>query len=179
MTLNRGTSRVALALAVLAIGASHSFSQQSTNTNCTTVGSNTNCTSTTTDYDAQQRRAYEQGQQIGNALGQGIAGAMQAHSFNKGLKKYCDAHPGEIWHYGRRATGDVYSSGRCPTEEQIAVEAANTFMARHRDYIANQTNSKFITDYLDSHRLDPRREKSYEVAYKGLKKTGKLVLYAR
>ena len=177
--MSRGSSRALTALSLLMLPCPLLMSQQTTNTNCMTVGSNTNCTSTTTDYGAQQQRAYEQGQQVGTALGQGIGAAMQTHAFSKGLKKYCAAHPGQHWHYYSRADGHVLSSGHCPSDEDKAVEAANLFMSKHKEYIPGANNSQLITNYLDSHRLDPREEKSYETAFKDLKKEGKLELYAR
>jgi hypothetical protein len=155
------------------------LAQQTTNTNCTTIGNNINCTSNTTDNAAQQQRAYETGQQVGNALGSGLAMAMQAHSFNKGVRNYCAAHPGNDWHYYSRVDGHVLSSGHCPSDEEKGVAAANEFMSHHKDFIPGQANSQVIVAYLESHKLDPREEKSYERAYKDLKKTGKLDLYAK
>lgn len=154
-------------------------SQQTTNTNCNVNGNAINCTSTATDNGAQQQRSYEAGQQIGNALGNGLAGAMQAHSFSKGLKKYCDAHPGEEWHYGNKVDGRVLSSGRCPTDEDKGLIAANEFMAHHKDYIRCPANSQLMVAYLETHKLDPREQKSYERGYKDLKKDGQLQLYAK
>ena len=104
---------------------------------------------------------------------------MQAHSFNKGLKKYCDAHPGEVWHYGVVRTGQAYRSGHCPTNDEKAVQAANEFMARHHEYIPEEQNSHLLTEYVASNNLDPREEKSYERAYRDLKKTGQLRLYVK
>lgn len=118
------------------------FGQQTTTTDCTQNGNNTNCTSNTTDYSAQQQQSYEAGQKIGNALGTGIAAAMQGHSFNKGLKKYCAEHPGEVWHYGSKRDGTVISSGRCPSNEDVAVAAANKFMSKHSKFIPCPENSK-------------------------------------
>jgi hypothetical protein len=153
--------------------------QQTTNTSCTTIGNNTNCTSTTTDYAAQQQHAYEQGQKIGNALGAGITQGMQAHAFNKGLNKYCASHPGETWHYYSGIDGHELSSGYCPNDEDKALAAANTFMAKHKDYKPKPANSKALVTYFDVHNLDPREEKSYERAYRELKKNGQLDLYAK
>jgi hypothetical protein len=53
----------------------------------------------------------------------------------------------------------------------------NPFMARQRDYIAEPSNSKLIVAYLEDKQLDPREEKSYERAYKDLKREGRLDLY--
>lgn len=157
----------------------------STNTNCTLYGNTANCnsTSTTTDNGAQQaernREAYETGQKVGAALGQGIAGAMQAHAFSKGLRKYCNAHPGQEWAYYSRADGHKISSGYCPSDEDKGIAAANEFVSRHGDFMRTPSNSQAMTAYLEDHRLDPREEKSYERAYKDLKKSGRLELYAK
>jgi hypothetical protein len=174
-----GLNRLVVLLSLVAFATPAVVSQTSTtNTNCTTVGANTDCTSTTTNNSTQQQQAYEAGQQIGSALGTGIARAMQAHAFNKGLKKYCDAHPGQDWHYYSRADGHTISSGHCPSFDDKAVATANSFMARHKDYIPGDANSKVMVAYLEEQKLDPREEKSYERAYKELKKSGKLQLYA-
>ncbi len=105
-----------------------------TNSNCNLYGNNANCTSTstTTDNAAQQQQAYEAGQRVGSAIGQGIAAGMQAHAFSKGLQRYCDAHPGEEWHYYSRTDGHALSSGHCPSDDDKALAAANTFMAHHK-----------------------------------------------
>lgn len=131
------------------------------------------------DVRPSQQQAYEAGQRFGNALGTGIAAGMQAHAFSKGLEKYCAAHPGEEWHYRSRADGRTISSGHCPSDEDKAVEAANTFMSRHHEYVPGPVNSEVMVAYIDTNKLDPREEKSYERAYKGLKAAGKLQLYAK
>jgi hypothetical protein len=146
--------------------------------NCTTAGSNINCTSTTTDYGAQQQRDYEAGQQVGRAIGSGVAVAIQRHSFNKSVQRYCSKHPGQNWSSGSGETG------YCPSDSDKIAEATLAFMARHRDYIPDGVyfggpNHQHMIAYLDTHRLDPRREKSYERAYRDLKQSGQLQLYAR
>ena len=176
---NYGATRAVAVLSILLFLGHVVRGQQTTNTNCNVYGSTVNCTSNTTDNAAQQQRSYEAGQQVGNALGQGIAGAMQAHSFSKGLRKYCDVHPGEVWHYGVIATGQAYNSGTCPTNEEKSVQAANKFMSHHKEFIPEPANSNVLVAYLEAHKLDPREEKSYERAYKDLKKSGKLDLYAK
>ena len=163
-TLARYAALLALVLPVRGI----MQGQQTTNTNCTTSGNYTNCTSNTTDYSAQQQQMYQAGQQIGNALGVGIGSAIRAHSQKKAAKKFCESHPG--W-----TIGTMY----CPTDEDKGLQAANAFMARHKDYIREPSNSKTLVAYLDTHRLDPREEKSYERAYTDLKKSGELDLYTR
>jgi hypothetical protein len=84
---------------------------QTTNTNCTQIGSQVNCTSTT-DNSAQQnaeasRRA---GEQVGTAIGTAIARHNQ-------IKNYCKFHPGEEWH-----SEDWARAGTCkvPNEKKIA-----------------------------------------------------------
>jgi hypothetical protein len=69
------------------------------------------------------------------------------------------------------------SSGTCPTDEQKGVVAANEFMAHHKEFIREPANSQVMVAYLEAHKLDPREEKSYERAYKDLKKSGQLELY--
>ena len=76
-------------------------------------------------------------------------------------------------------TGKVYSSGRCPTDDDKAVMAANAFMAHHHDYIPQQQNFQIMTEYIAEHRLDLREVKTYERASEDLKKTGKLNLYGK
>jgi len=148
--------------------ADHASAQQTTNTNCNVYGNTINCTSNTTDTAAQQQRAYEAGQQIGNALGQGLVRAMHNHAVKKSMKSFCDSHPG--W------TAEGY---RCPTQEDKGVAAANKFMAHHKDFIPEAANSKVLVAYLGEHKLDPREEKSYERAYEDLKKAGQLDLYRK
>jgi len=155
------------------------LAQQTTTTHCNINGNSADCTSNTTDYGEQQRRAYEAGQQVGNALGTGIARAMQQHAFSKGLKKYCAAHPGQQWNYYSRADGHVISSGYCPSEQDNAVAAANEFMAHHKEYVPCPENSQAITNYVQQNRLDPRERKTYERAFNDLKKAGQLQLYKR
>lgn len=165
-------------LGIVLLSCKAARSQETTTTNCSLSGNTANCTSNTTDYGAQQQRAYEQGQQVGNALGKGLAAAMQAHQFTKGLRKYCDAHPGQDWHYYSRVDGHTISQGHCPTQTDEALTAANEFMSRHKDYIPCPTNSAAITAYVDGHNLNPRERGSYERAFKDLKKTNQLKLYA-
>lgn len=171
----RASLRLVLTVVFALTGAAGA--QQTANTACNTSGNRTNCT--TTSQQDQQQNAYMAGQQVGNALGDGIAGAMEAHAFTKGLRRYCDAHPGQDWHYYSRANGRELSSGHCPNDQDKALEAANIFMAKHRDYKPDPANSKAMTDYLTEHRLDPREVKSYERAYKELRRSKQLQLYAK
>jgi|SRR5580658_2049030 hypothetical protein len=153
-----------------------------TNTNCSVYDTTANCTSTSTDDSAQkaqqaeqQRQAYETGQAIGAAFGQ----AMQARAFSKGLRKYCDQHPGEDWHYSSRADGHTISSGHCASDDDKVTALANEFAAHHKDFVRSPANGEAVANYIDVNKLDPRERKSYEKAYKELKKTGQLELYAK
>lgn len=77
-----------LALAVPAIA--------QVSTNCTTIGNQTNCTSV--DYGAQQRQAYEQGQQFGSAMGNMFAALAQRHQYHKLINQQCHRNgPGSAW----------------------------------------------------------------------------------
>ena len=159
----------------------HAQQTTNTNTNCNTYGNTANCTSTstTTDYSAQQaeqqRQAYETGQRIGAALGT----AMQAHALSKNLRKYCDAHPGQDWHYYSRVDGHTISSGHCPSDEDKAEVAANEFAAHHKEFIRGPANAEAMVSYIQSHNLDPRERKSYERAFSDLKKAGQISLYSK
>jgi hypothetical protein len=93
---------------------------QTTNTNCTQIGSQVNCTSTT-DNSAQQnaeasRRA---GEQMGSALGVMIARHNQ-------VKNYCKFHPGEQWH-----SDDWSRAGTCkvPQEKTAKVKQVSASSA--------------------------------------------------
>jgi hypothetical protein len=161
----------------MAFASSQAMAQETTNTNCTLNGNTANCTSTKTDNAEQQRRAYEAGQQLGNALGVGIARAVRAGKQAKWVKNFCARHPGGgwYWHVGNTIT----DRGTCPTDDDRDIEAANLFMSRHKDYVPEQANSTIMVAYLESHNLDPREEKSYEKGYKDLKKSGRLHLYSK
>ena len=144
--------------------------QQTTNTNCRESGYSVNCTSTTTDNTAAN-------QQIGDALGTGIARAMEAGKKGRWVKKFCARHPGGGWYW--HEGGTITDRGTCPTSADERVEAANVFMSKHKDYVPEPANSKVMVAYLDTHNLDPREEKSYERGYKDLKKSGQLHLYSK
>lgn len=183
MTMNSAACKIAV-LVVLSFALHHSMNGQTTttNTNCSVYGNTANCTSTSTDDSAQraqqaeqQRQAYETGQQIGAAFGQ----AMQAHAFSKGLRKYCDAHPGEDWKYRSTADGHTISSGHCPSDDDKVTVLANEFAAHHKDFVHSPANGQAVATYIEANKLDPRERKSYERAYKELKKTGQLELYSK
>lgn len=170
--------RAIIGVLLLFAPALHGQQTTTTNTNCNVYGDNANCTSisTTTDNAAQQQQAYEAGQKVGDAIGLGLAAGIDAHRRTNWVKHFCAGHPGAGWTWGNAQ--HVAASGQCPTDESKALTAANTFMSRHKDFIKNKANSEAITAYLDSHNLDPREEKSYERAFKDLKKAGQLQLYS-
>ena len=60
-------------------------------TNCSRTGDSVSCT--TIDYGAQQRQAYEAGQQLGNAIGLLIARGIEAHRFHSAIKNECKRLP--------------------------------------------------------------------------------------
>jgi hypothetical protein len=154
--------------------------QTTTNTTCNTQGgggtATTNCTSTTTNPSAQKQQDYDNGYKVGQSLGNALAAGIQAHSLSKKLKKYCEAHPNQTWTY-RNGAGQEISSGTCPDADRSG-DAANAFMAKHKDYIMGRENADAMIGYMDAHNLNPNNEKSYEMAYKDLKKENKLHLYA-
>lgn len=156
--------------------------QTTTTTHCDTqaggdTSATTNCTSTSTNPSAQQQQNYQAGYQVGSALGSALAANIQAHSLNKKLKKYCEAHPNETWTY-RNGAGEEISSGTCPPPVDKSGVAANAFIAKHKDYVLEKANADAMFDYIEAHNLNPNEEKSYEMAYKDLKKEHKLHLYA-
>jgi hypothetical protein len=162
---------------VLASATRYSKSQQTTDTNCTLYGNTANCTSTTTDHSADNQRSYEAGQQVGNAIGVGLARAIGAGRRASWVKKFCAHHPGSGWHWG--TPGNITDRGTCPTSADERVEAANAFIAKHKDYVPEPANGTVMVAYIDAHNLDPRQEKSYERGYKDLKKSGQLHLYSK
>ena len=172
------TTTMLLGALLLAVNA---HGQQTTNTNCTLSGNTANCTSNTTDYGAQQQRANEEGQQVGQAIGAPIGQAIYAarvrHAEKKWIKKHCAQYPGHDWGY--QINGQIVASGHCPTEEEKAEMATHEFMAHHKDFKPCADNSKLMVAYIEAHSYDPREQKSYERAYKTLKKTGQLELYAK
>jgi len=151
---------------LLLFAASVAFSQTTTNTTCNTQGSGggsaqTNCTSTTTNPSVQQQQNYQTGQQIGNALGVGLARVMQAHSETKWVKKFCAANPGQSWHWTQNGT--VTARGTCPPPEDKTATAANAFIAKHKDYILEQKNADAMIAYLETHNLNPAEEKNNQL----------------
>jgi hypothetical protein len=172
-------SRKAFALGILAIASPFLFAQQAAITNFTTSGINADFTSTRIDYIVQPQRVQEQGKQNRNSLRSPVPVAKQAQLFSfKSVKKFCAAHPDEDCRYVSE-DGQVLSAGHCLSDLDKGFAAATLFRSHHKDFIAGESNAQLMTDYLESHRLDARQEKSYEIAYKDLKKAGMLDLNAR
>jgi hypothetical protein len=154
-------------IAVIASAALLCYGQQTTTTHCNVYGSSADCTSNTTDNGAQQQRAYEQGRQVGDAVGKGMARAIEKRRYKSYTKNQCRASGGDLVH------------GRCLSDDDKIAEAKGDFLAKHRDFIRNYANAERMTAYLQQNRLDPRERKSYERAYEELKKAGQLELYAK
>jgi hypothetical protein len=173
--LKHGTALVILSLLL----AAHAIAQQTTttDTNCRLNGNTADCTSTsnTIDNGAQQRA----NQEAASALGRGLGLALAAHSNNRKIKKYCEAHPGADWRLTSNRDGQLLGSGRCPDDQDKAGEAVGQFMARHKDYVPGQANSATMMAFIRGHNLDPRVEKTYEHAYSDLKKQDALQLYSK
>jgi hypothetical protein len=173
--LKHGTVPVILSLL---LGA-YAIAQQTTttDTSCRLNGNTADCTSTsnTIDNGAQQRA----NQEAAAALGRGLGLALAAHSNNRKIKKYCEAHPGANWRLTSNADGHLIGSGRCPDDQDKTGEAVGQFMARHKDYVPGQANSEAMMAYIKVGNLDPREEKTYERAYNDLKKQRVLQLYSK
>ncbi len=165
-----------LLMAIVLITGQSGQAQQTTTTRCSIYGNAADCTSNTVDYGAQQQRSYEAGQQVGTALGLGIAKGVQAVKARKYREKFCARYPGATWRY---FNGHSWSSGHCNSDGEKQTIAANEFMAHHRDFKPIAANFKAMTAYIDNHNLDPREKKTYERAYSDMKKSGQLELYSR
>lgn len=150
--------------------------QQTTNTTCNVLAGDTvHCNSETTNPAAQQQQAFQQGQQFGQAL----AAAVQMRQFNKDVRNYCAAHPGEDWAYRSNSDSHTMSSGRCPSGQEQVNAAAGVFLERHKEFKNVAANADALWAYIQTRNLDPRQEKSFEHAYKSLRKEGKLDLYMK
>jgi len=85
--------------------------------------------------------------------------AIQARLPGNGLHKYCDQH--------------------CSPDDNKVVAAANEFASHHKELMPSPVNVQGFATYMEANKLDPRERKSYERAYKDLKKEGQLELYAK
>jgi hypothetical protein len=80
----------------------------------------------------------------------------------------------------------VYGSGQDGFQTAIsaaftdaAVAAANEFLASRKDFISDKANSQVMIAYIKAFKLDPREKKTYERAYKDLKRDGLLELNSK
>jgi hypothetical protein len=114
----RTTTKIiaALACAILTAGALSAGAQVSTD--CTTNGSYTHCNSV--DYGAQQRQAYEAGQQAGTAIGLLINRGIIAHQVHKRRDEQCRAN-GVGYHWLVEANNGWQWDGTC-TAKQAGVK---------------------------------------------------------
>jgi hypothetical protein len=103
---------------------------------------------------------------------------VEARAFSKSRVKFCAENPGKDWHYFSMSDGQLLSAGHCLSDDEKAAAAANAFVTHHKEFVRSQQNSEVLTAYCDTHNLDPRDEKSYERAYKDLRKSKKLALNA-
>jgi hypothetical protein len=108
-----------IAVAALALCSVAAFTQTTT-TNCYTYGGNTNCTSTT-QVPATQTPAYLLGQQLGQALGNGLnAYASAPPTVNwRRLHKYCKKHTNSSYRW--TAQGQVLATGYCNADGSYTV----------------------------------------------------------
>jgi hypothetical protein len=143
MTVKRATRNLAT-LAVLSFALRYSLHGQTTttNTDCNLNGNTANCTSTSTSDAAQiaqqqaqqaerDKQLSEAGQNLGNALGTAINNAR----IRKGIRKYCDAHPGE--NFAWQVNGKVVTSGVCPGELPLALARQQFIDGQRQAFIKN------------------------------------------
>jgi hypothetical protein len=77
------------------------------------------------------------------------------------------------------ATNTNCKSGHCSSANSKVTAAADDFAAHHKDFMRSPDNIRAVATYIEANKLDPRQRKSYEQAYKDLKKEGQLELYAK
>jgi hypothetical protein len=65
------------------------------------------------------------------------------------------------------------------SDDDKVTASANQFAEHHKDFMRSSANAQVVATYLEANKLDPRERKSYEKAYKNLKKAGELELYAK
>jgi hypothetical protein len=82
--------------------------------------------------------------------------------------------------HGQTAAIDTKcKSGHCSSDDDKATASLNDFAAHHKDFMRSPDNVRTVAAYIEANKLDPRERKSYEKAYKDLKKEGQLELYAK
>jgi hypothetical protein len=97
-----------------------------TNTDCNLNGNTANCTSTSTSdaaqiaqQQAQQAERDKQLNEVGQNLGNAVGSAINNARIRKGIRKYCDAHPGKNFTW--QVNGKIVTSGVCPGELPTAL----------------------------------------------------------
>lgn len=120
-------------------------------TKCTTIGKDTSCTTTpTTDW---------------NAVGQNLGAGLRARVDERRQWDFCHAHPGQ-----------VYEGQVCRSWEQQAADTAVAWMGMHHKYAQTPANGTAMAGYIEANGLDPRLYKSYDRAFKELKKQGRVAV---
>jgi hypothetical protein len=87
-------------------------------------------------------------------------------------RRFCAGHPLQPFFYGN-ARGDKIT-GTCPSQDQLADEAATEWMAKHLQYRPSAENGAAMDQFIADSRLPRWEPKSYDKAFKTLAKTGKL-----
>jgi hypothetical protein len=82
---------------------------------------------------------------------------------------------------GQQITAALSQSmqAHAPSDDDKVTASANQFAAHHKDFMRSPANAQVVATYLEANKLDPRERKSYEKAYKNLKKAGELELNAK
>lgn len=139
-------------------------------TTCSLYGNTAYCTS----YDQgaaiaeQQHEQYEAGQAVGRGIGMAI---FRAH-FPGWRRGYCSQHPGQPFNYSNASGNSI--TGTCPSQDVLANEAATEWMAKHLEYKPSDVNGRAMDGYIADNRIPRWEPKSYDQAFKALKKSGKI-----
>ena len=158
MTVNKATRSLMLVVLSFVLSRAMHGQTTTTNTDCTLNGNTANCTSTSTSDAAQiaqqqaqqaerDKQLNEMGQNLGNALGTAINNGR----IRKGIRKYCDAHPGE--NFAWQVNGKVVTSGVCPGELPLALARQQFIDAERQAFIKNGVAgyAEFSGDALTIH----------------------------
>ena len=145
---------------------------------CVLAGNDANCPINLAKISSTQKTGFANSSPSFAGVPSAPPAGIAVHAFSKSQQKFCAENPGKNWHYFSMSDGQLLSAGHCPSNDEKAATAANAFVTRHKDFVRSQQNSEILTAYCDTHNLDPRDEKSYERAYKDLRKSKKLALNA-
>jgi hypothetical protein len=121
-----------------------------------------------TTPETQEQQNYETGNAIGSSMGQQF---FYRH-FSGWRRGYCSAHPEQPFFYGN-ARGDKIT-GTCPSQDQLAYEAATEWLAKHLKYTPSAENGAAMDSFIAENHLARWQPKSYDVAFKSLGKARKL-----